>query len=279
MFSELATALEAPVDRPPELSLQQFEYCGQSVRALCCESFRGCILSADVDLTGFMIWPASHVMCHYIASRPEVFRGKNCLELGAGCGICGFLASRVCKTTIISDGSLRALQLAKQGGEPESEALQFRELLWAHEPHIKALLVAIPEGFNLVLGADIAYPGEASEARLRALFSTARDLLTHDDPDASFVCAYVSRNRGTDQMLGNIAVEYGFTWTVVKPGDFGAPTYGIYGDACIIHFKRGKNDQWPCERPLWQPPPVIVGRQSSSPDPFVVPGDDFFDDD
>ena len=38
---------------------------------------------------GWCIWSAGEVLADYLASRPDLFQGKACLELGAGVGAVG----------------------------------------------------------------------------------------------------------------------------------------------------------------------------------------------
>ena len=66
--------------------------------------------STDFDLTGTIIWPISEVLSWYVfENRERLCKGKDCLELGAGTGLCGFTAS-LCledesRHVIITDGN------------------------------------------------------------------------------------------------------------------------------------------------------------------------------
>lgn len=43
----------------------------------------------DADGFASTVWDSSIVMSKYIEKWPEKFRGRRCLELGAGCGLVG----------------------------------------------------------------------------------------------------------------------------------------------------------------------------------------------
>ena len=60
---------------------------------------------ATDDFTGWTIWAAATLKARWIAERPELFAGKDCIELGAGCGLTG-LAAACCtpaKSVVLSD--------------------------------------------------------------------------------------------------------------------------------------------------------------------------------
>ena len=49
--------------------------------------------TTDHDLTGQIVWPVSEYLAHFIAHQRQEFLGKTILELGAGCGLAGLVAS------------------------------------------------------------------------------------------------------------------------------------------------------------------------------------------
>jgi predicted nicotinamide N-methyase len=50
--------------------------------------------STDFDLTGQIVWGAAKTLAALIVARNEEFRLKNVLELGAGAGLSGLVASQ-----------------------------------------------------------------------------------------------------------------------------------------------------------------------------------------
>ena len=75
--------------------------CDSEQRLLCSNQS-----STDHDLTGQIVWPASLLLCWFISKhREEFFRDKRVIELGAGCGLAGFFASKFSKQVLITDGN------------------------------------------------------------------------------------------------------------------------------------------------------------------------------
>ena len=53
--------------------------------------------AADYDLTGQILWPAARLLADYLAAHPQLLEGRRgACELGAGLGLAGLTASRVC---------------------------------------------------------------------------------------------------------------------------------------------------------------------------------------
>lgn len=49
------------------------------------------------------VWPAAIALCRFIAAHPELVEGKRVLELAAGLGLPGLIASKLAREVIISD--------------------------------------------------------------------------------------------------------------------------------------------------------------------------------
>lgn len=50
------------------------------------------------------IWAAATVLCREMLTRPSLVAGRNVLELGSGCGLCGLLAVKMGAATVcVSD--------------------------------------------------------------------------------------------------------------------------------------------------------------------------------
>ena len=101
--------------------------------------------STDHDLTGQIVWPASVLLGYFLAcyrdedtaanttkrhsemvgtvgnmsegTQPAVFRDKVVLELGAGCGLAGFLCQQVAKHVHITDGNDIVIRLLERNVE------------------------------------------------------------------------------------------------------------------------------------------------------------------
>lgn len=60
---------------------------------------------ATDDFTGWTIWAAATLLARWIIAKPEMFAGKDVIELGAGCGVTG-LATACCtsaKSVVLND--------------------------------------------------------------------------------------------------------------------------------------------------------------------------------
>lgn len=104
--------------------------------------------------THLVVWPASVLLSRWLCSHPELVRGKVIVELGAGLGLCGFVAARLgAKQVIMTDleGALSVLHEGVSANKLHNVAVM--PLLWGDEEHISKITAF---GVDLVLGADIA---------------------------------------------------------------------------------------------------------------------------
>ena len=61
--------------------------------------------SESFDDTGTVLWPAAPLLCYFLLSDAgrRLVQGMSVLELGAGVGIPGLIAGRVCKSLVLTD--------------------------------------------------------------------------------------------------------------------------------------------------------------------------------
>lgn len=168
--------------------------------------------STDFDLTGQVLWPAAALLASYLVAgksddegergdktsssegRSHAAGSSSACELGAGLGLSG-LAAVACsrlRKLVLTDGSdvvLRVLErnaqrvkaLAEERAQ-ETVSVSTRLLEWGDEAAAAALREEHSldgKGFDLLLGADVAY----SLSALPALFSTAAMLLREREDD------------------------------------------------------------------------------------------------
>lgn len=74
-------------------------------------------MKTDHDLTGQIVWPAAKLMSWFISTHSTLFERRNILELGAGTGLAGFVASQLGKKTIITDGN----EVSERGRQPSND--------------------------------------------------------------------------------------------------------------------------------------------------------------
>ena len=83
-----------------------------------CIHFRHvCVLAADYDLTGQILWPAASLLANYVASNPSILLSCSCaLELGAGLGLVGLLAAQTCPV-VLTDHNEVVLRVLSRNAE------------------------------------------------------------------------------------------------------------------------------------------------------------------
>lgn len=62
-------------------------------------------IGQTLESTGLTLWRAADVLSNYIYQNRKEFEQQRCLELGAGLGLCGLLASHYCSEIIITVSS------------------------------------------------------------------------------------------------------------------------------------------------------------------------------
>lgn len=149
---------------------------------------------ADVDRTGCLIWPTSVIFCRYLCDRVSLLQGRRVLDMGAGTGLVGLVASRLGAAVSLVDMPqamplLEANVAADAAGRPPAAgATEVLPLLWGNAAHLTELLKGGGR-FDVVLCCEVVYqqPPEV----LAALRATLRDLLA---PEGTLIFAYQQRD-------------------------------------------------------------------------------------
>ncbi|OAE28366.1 hypothetical protein AXG93_2490s1570 [Marchantia polymorpha subsp. ruderalis] len=116
----------------------------------------------DYDLTGQLVWPGAELLAEYLLQRRSQMKGLSVIELGAGLGLTGLLCARLCEHVVITDYNdtiLKVMQMnvdhqVSTGALPVSSA-EVQKLDWSVDEHLDSILEKHPQGFDLVMGADI----------------------------------------------------------------------------------------------------------------------------
>jgi predicted nicotinamide N-methyase len=110
---------------------------------------------------GAMLWPASIALAHALLADAHALRGRRVLELGAGTGIPGIVASTYGAHVLQIDRSEIALHLCTRNTERNrASSVEVRDGDWdAFQSDVK---------FELILGADVLY-AETMHGRLRTI--------------------------------------------------------------------------------------------------------------
>ncbi|KAL7560438.1 hypothetical protein ACA910_016184 [Epithemia clementina (nom. ined.)] len=155
-------------------------------------------LGQTLNSTGLTLWRASNILCDFMVKHKEVIRSANkVLELGAGLGLCGIVASKL--------GA--SLPFYSSGDDNEDDdVLRCYQLIWGENLY---LFSEMHGSFDLILGSDIIYVEEI----LEPLWNTIDLLLSSRDKNANaeFWLAYARRNVSIDLVFAE-AEKRGFVW-------------------------------------------------------------------
>jgi predicted nicotinamide N-methyase len=111
---------------------------------------------------GLMLWPSAVALAHEIAGRAPELRGARVLELGAGTGAPGIVASALGAQVTQTDKHELALQLCRRNGERNcARGIEYRVADWAHWSDDRR--------YDWIVGADILY-AETTQPNLRKIF-------------------------------------------------------------------------------------------------------------
>jgi predicted nicotinamide N-methyase len=113
---------------------------------------------------GVALWPAAIALAHEVASRAEVFHGKQVLELGAGTGLPGIVAASLGARVVQTDRHELAMSICKRNGEQNGiQTIEYRLADWTSWDDTGH--------YDWIIGSDILY-GEMLHPHLRRIFET-----------------------------------------------------------------------------------------------------------
>lgn len=113
---------------------------------------------------GVALWPSSIALAHEIASRPDEFRGRDVLELGAGTGLPGIVAAGAGARVVQTDRHAVPLELCRSNAERNRVPITHRQADWAEWDD--------DARHDWILGADILY-AKAMHPHLRRILESA----------------------------------------------------------------------------------------------------------
>lgn len=133
------------------------------------------------------LWASSPVLAGHLRQRSRL-AGKDILELGCGLGLAGIAAAQAGATVVMTDYEEDALDFARFNAamnlDPgELSRVTFRCMDWRN--------AEIPESFDVVMGADIAY----ERRNFEPILSLVRRLLR---PGGTFLLTDPDRDIGRD---------------------------------------------------------------------------------
>lgn len=181
--------------------IQSFHYGSHTIDVYCLQSS-----STDYDLTGQMIWPGADLMNSFILKNSHIFQGMSIIELGSGVGITGLLCAQFCQKVVMTDHNDTVLKVLKRNVELQKSSCSnyqnknatCEKLEWGNKEQLAHILKEHPQGFDLILGADICYQQDS----IHSLFKTVHCLLNHKQTSiCKFILAYVSRAKSVDTVV------------------------------------------------------------------------------
>ncbi len=133
------------------------------------------------------VWASSPALARHLRQRPDL-AGKELLELGCGLGLAGIAAAQAGAVVLMTDYEEDALEFARFNaamnlGPGELSRVAFRRMDWRN--------AEIPERFDIIMGADIAY----ERRNFEPLLCLVRRLLR---PGGSFLLSDPDREIGRD---------------------------------------------------------------------------------
>jgi predicted nicotinamide N-methyase len=113
---------------------------------------------------GVALWPSAIALAHEVAARADALRGTRVLELGAGTGLPGIVASSLGARVVQTDRHEMAMSVCRRNGERNGErAIEHRLADWTEWDD---------EGrYEWIIGSDILY-GEGRHPHLRRIFES-----------------------------------------------------------------------------------------------------------
>ncbi|MBA4187726.1 MAG: hypothetical protein C0467_06875 [Planctomycetaceae bacterium] len=113
---------------------------------------------------GVALWPAAIALAHEIATRANEFPGKRVLELGAGTGLPGIVATSLGATVAQTDRNELALHICRLNGERNrANGVEYRQADWIEWNDSRH--------YDWIIGSDILY-AETQHPYLRKIFET-----------------------------------------------------------------------------------------------------------
>uniref|UniRef100_A0A383VHV1 Uncharacterized protein n=1 Tax=Tetradesmus obliquus TaxID=3088 RepID=A0A383VHV1_TETOB len=151
------------------------------------------------------VWDSAIVAAKYAERWPQMFAGKRCCDLSAGCGLVAVVMAKLGATVAATDLAPNLPLLrdnCKDNGVPDVAVVEHR---WGCEPQEQ-----LAEPFDVIVACDVMYIDELVPDLVKSLL-----LLSH--PGSTILIAH-GRNRPAEPAFKKEAAQQGFSIELV-PGD------------------------------------------------------------
>ncbi|KAJ8329730.1 hypothetical protein QVD99_004011 [Batrachochytrium dendrobatidis] len=146
---------------------------------------------------GCYTWPSAKVLAALLVQSKNKYAGKHILELGAGTALAGLTLAKVvhAATVVFTDHPMYSQVIQNLQYAIELNHVQdyctVKPLIWGDfSGSIAQLLQCHPDGFDVIIGADVMYDPKDFEI----LLSTVSVILKASPPDAVFLMTYQERS-------------------------------------------------------------------------------------
>ena len=155
--------------------------------------------TADVDRTGQILWAASLVLSRWLIDLTPQLRGKAVIELGAGCGLCGIVASKICgaasvSITDLAEETMSNLRHNISVNDLAAPVCDAKAVDWCDR---KTWPAAAP----VVIGADLVYALEAVAPLIQSI-----NAMTAPGGAFLYVCPETNR-QGEQEFLSGLCAS------------------------------------------------------------------------
>lgn len=237
-----------------ETENQDFTFGPVTVRLACATA-----ATTDFDMTGVIVWPASRLLAWYIVANPSSFVNQDILEVGAGCGVGGFVTAELggSKGRIaITDGEPKVVEILEKSAallredakeDKDVPEVVVDEFVWGDgKEDVVSMLEKTKVCPSVVIGADVCHPSfgdpgllfdslvhvhdetirvraessESSEGRTDKADKQQQQEAEETEPAQALTFIASLADRGNIPDVLAAADKYGFEVTVHEPESF-----------------------------------------------------------